>query len=160
MARRCPGPWRRAMIGGDRESRRTAECRRGGGRNAMAGAPKPREPTPRPAAGALSLRIDLPQGRIGPGKIDLLEAIDREGSISAAGRALGMSYKRAWDLVDALNKLIGEPAVAATTGGYRGGGAMLTDAGRNLVADYRAIERAAHRAAERRLAALVRRTRG
>jgi len=47
---------------------------------------------------ALSLRIDLPQGRIGPGKIALLEAIGREGSISAAGRALGMSYKRAWDL--------------------------------------------------------------
>ena len=46
---------------------------------------------------ALSLRIDLPQGRIGPGKIALLEAISREGSISAAGRALGMSYKRAWD---------------------------------------------------------------
>ena len=67
--------------------------------------------------GVLSLRIDLPQGRIGPGKIGLLEAIDREGSISAAGRALGMSYKRAWDLVDALNRLLGRrrcrPARAA-----------------------------------------------
>jgi molybdate transport system regulatory protein len=112
-----------------------------------------------PATGVLSLRIDLPEGRIGPGKIDLLEAIDREGSISAAGRALGMSYKRAWDLVDALNKLVGEPVVAASTGGYRGGGATLTDAGRNLVADYRAIERAAHRAAGARLAALLKRTR-
>ncbi|NGM23771.1 LysR family transcriptional regulator [Roseomonas stagni] len=126
----------------------------------MGGAPKQRESAPRPAAGTLSLRIDLPQGRIGPGKIHLLEAIDREGSISAAGRALGMSYKRAWDLVDALNKLIGEPVVAASTGGYRGGGATLTDAGRNLVADYRAIERAAHRAAEPRLAALLRRMPG
>ena len=107
--------------------------------------------------GLLSLRIDLPQGRIGPGKIDLLEAIDREGSISAAGRALGMSYKRAWDLVDAMNRLLGTPVVEASTGGYRGGGALLTDAGRNLVADYRAIERAAQRAAEPRLVALLRR---
>lgn len=110
--------------------------------------------------GVLSLRIDLPQGRIGPGKIDLLEAIDREGSISAAGRALGMSYKRAWDLVNSLNKLVGAQVVEATTGGYRGGSAVLTDAGRNLVADYRAIERAAQRAAEPRLAALVKRTKG
>ncbi|WP_198372877.1 winged helix-turn-helix domain-containing protein [Roseomonas rosulenta] len=109
---------------------------------------------------SLSLRIDLPSGRIGPGKIHLLEAIDREGSISAAGRALGMSYKRAWDLVDALNRQAGTPVVVASTGGYRGGGAMLTDAGRNLVADYRAIERAASRAAEPRLAALLRRMGG
>lgn len=110
-----------------------------------------------PGFGTLSLRIDLPAGRIGPGKIALLEAIDREGSISAAGRALGMSYRRAWDLVDALNKLIGTAVVEASTGGYRGGGALLTDAGRSLVADYRAIERAAQRAAEPRLAALARR---
>ena len=109
------------------------------------------------APGSLSLRIDLPSGRIGPGKIALLEAIDREGSISAAGRALGMSYRRAWDLVDAINKILGAAVVDASTGGYRGGGAVLTDAGRNLVADYRAIERAAHRAAETRLAALLRR---
>jgi molybdate transport system regulatory protein len=131
----------------------------------MTRAPKPRAPQaasapPDAASGALSLRIDLPRGRIGPGKIHLLEAIDREGSISAAGRALGMSYKRAWDLVDALNKLLGEPVVAASTGGHRGGGARLTEAGRSLVSDYRAIERAAHRVAERRLAALLRRTHG
>jgi molybdate transport system regulatory protein len=115
-------------------------------------------PPRRPGTGLLSLRIDLPGGRLGPGKIALLEAIDREGSISAAGRALGMSYKRAWDLVDALNKLIGTLVVEASPGGYRGGGAVLTDAGRNLVSDYRAIERAASRAAEPRLAALLRRT--
>lgn len=111
-------------------------------------------------AGQLVLRIDLPRGRIGPGKIDLLEAIDREGSISAAGRALGMSYKRAWDLVDAMNRLLGVAVVAASTGGARGGGATLTDAGRGLVADYRAIERAAQQATEPRLAALARRTKG
>jgi molybdate transport system regulatory protein len=119
-----------------------------------------RRAVPKPATGTLSLRIDLPQGRIGPGKIALLEAIDREGSISAAGRALGMSYRRAWDLVDALNTLLGILVVEAAPGGYRGGGAMLTDAGRNLVADYRAIERAAQRAAEPRLDALTRRLKG
>jgi molybdate transport system regulatory protein len=64
----------------------------------------------------LSLRIDLPQGRIGPGKIDLLEAIEREGSIFAAGRALGMSCKRAWDLADALNRLLGHAVVEASPG--------------------------------------------
>ena len=112
------------------------------------------------AEALLSLRIDLPQGRRGPGKIALLEAIGKEGSISAAGRALGMSYQRAWDLVDETNKLLGTAVVEASTGGYRGGGATLTDAGRNLVDDYRAIERAAQRAAEPRLAALLRRARG
>jgi molybdate transport system regulatory protein len=108
-------------------------------------------------AGSLSLRIDMPAGRIGPGKIALLEAIDREGSISAAGRALDMSYRRAWNLVDATNKVLGTPVVATAPGGFRGGGALLTDAGRQLVADYRAIERAAQRAAEPRLLALAKR---
>ena len=113
-----------------------------------------------PAKAHLSLRIDLPGGRLGPGKIALLEAIDREGSISAAGRALGMSYKRAWDLVDALNRMVGRPVVEAMTGGYRGGGAVLTDTGRGLVSDYRAIERAASRAAQPRLARLLQQTAG
>jgi molybdate transport system regulatory protein len=113
-----------------------------------------------PPTGLLSLRIDLPQGRIGPGKIRLLEAIAREGSISAAGRALGMSYRRAWDLVDALNRLLGTPVVEASPGGARGGGALLTEAGRTLIEDYRAIERAAHRAAARRLVALAQRAKG
>ena len=104
----------------------------------------------------LSIRIDLaPEGRIGPGKIALLEAIGREGSISAAGRSLGMSYRRAWELVDALNRLLGTPVVAAAAGGARGGGASLTAAGRLLVEDYRAIERAAAEAAAERLSALA-----
>jgi molybdate transport system regulatory protein len=110
--------------------------------------------------GGLSLRIDLPHGRVGPGKIALLETIDREGSISAAGRALGMSYRRAWELVDALNKIVGEPVVATSPGGSHGGGAQVTDAGRALVADYRMIERKARRAAQPHLAALLGRTRG
>jgi molybdate transport system regulatory protein len=111
-----------------------------------------------PATPRLSLRIDLPQGRIGPGKIALLEAIAREGSISAAGRALGMSYRRAWDLVDATNALIGMPVVVASPGGARGGGAVLTEAGQALVADYRAIEALAEAAVAPRLASLLRRT--
>jgi molybdate transport system regulatory protein len=110
--------------------------------------------------GRLSLRIDLPGGRIGPGKIALLEAIAREGSISAAGRALGMSYKRAWDLVDALNRLLGTPVAETSAGGARGGGATLTAAGQGLVAEYRAIERAAQEAAAPRLAALLRQAKG
>jgi molybdate transport system regulatory protein len=117
---------------------------------------RPGPPPARDAAAVLSLRIDLPRGgRIGPGKIALLEAIGREGSISAAGRALGMSYRRAWELVDALNHQLGTPMVAATAGGARGGGATLTEAGLALVADYRAIERAAAEAASDRLRALA-----
>ncbi|UPY36995.1 LysR family transcriptional regulator [Sediminicoccus sp. KRV36] len=94
----------------------------------------------------LSLRLDVPGGRIGPGKIALLEAIGREGSISAAGRALGMSYKRAWELVDQLNTLLAAPVVAASPGGARGGGARLTEAGLDVIREFRAMERAAARA--------------
>lgn len=92
----------------------------------------------------LFLRVDLqPQGRIGPGKIALLEEIDRSGSISAAGRALGMSYRRAWLLVGDLNKLLGAPVVATQLGGSHGGGASLTPLGSDLVARFRALEQAA-----------------
>ena len=72
---------------------------------------------------SLSLRIDLdPEGRIGPGKILLLENIRACGSISAAGRAMDMSYKRAWDLVDEINRVCRQPAVERQTGGKNGGG--------------------------------------
>lgn len=90
------------------------------------------------------LRIDLvPKGRIGPGKIALLEQIALAGSISAAGRALGMSYRRAWLLVDELNRLFGAPVVTTQLGGSHGGGAALTALGRDLVSRFRALERAA-----------------
>jgi molybdate transport system regulatory protein len=89
----------------------------------------------------LSIRIDLENGnRIGPGKIALLEAIRSTGSISAAARALDMSYRRAWLLVEEVNNALREPAVAAETGGKRGGGAMVTPAGERLVGLYRTIE--------------------
>jgi molybdate transport system regulatory protein len=103
----------------------------------------------------LSLRIDLDGGgRIGPGKIALLEKIAETGSISAAARAMSMSYKRGWDLVDETSRLIGRPVAVTRAGGARGGGAKLTEAGRDLVHRYRAIEKAAAAAAEPHIAAL------
>ena len=103
----------------------------------------------------LSLRINLdPAGRIGPGKIDLLEEIAACGSISAAARTMKMSYKRAWDLVEEMNRLFGKPVVAAQVGGRRGGGATLTPVGLAVVRRFRAIERAAAAAAARHMTAL------
>ena len=103
----------------------------------------------------LSVRIDLDASdRIGPGKILLLENIHTCGSISAAGRAMEMSYKRAWDLVDEINRICRQAAVERQTGGKNGGGAVLTPFGTSLVAHYRKIERAATSAARKELEAL------
>jgi molybdate transport system regulatory protein len=76
-------------------------------------------------------------GILGPGKGRLLEEIDRAGSISAAARGMGMSYKRAWDLVSDLNALFTQPVVATSFGGAKGGGATLTPFGRDVLARYR-----------------------
>src|SRR5262245_49977967 len=104
---------------------------------------------------SLSVRIDLDtEGRIGPGKIQLLENIREFGSISAAGRAMDMSYKRAWDLVDEINRICRQPAVERQTGGRNGGGAVLTPFGISLVARYRKIERDAASAVRKELQAL------
>jgi molybdate transport system regulatory protein len=104
---------------------------------------------------SLSVRIDLDhEDRIGPGKILLLEKIREAGSISAAGRAMDMSYKRAWDLVDEINRICRQPAVERQTGGKNGGGAALTPFGEQLVARYRKIERDAASAVRKELAAL------
>ncbi len=104
----------------------------------------------------LSIRIDLGPGhRVGPGKVQLLEAIAAHGSISAAGRALGMSYRRAWTLIEALNAGFGRPVVETQAGGRAGGGARLSPFGAGLVADYRAMERAAEGAAAPFLARLA-----
>ena len=89
----------------------------------------------------LTLRLDLGNGRaLGPGKIRLLEAIERTGSISQAGRKLGMSYRRAWLLVDDMNGCFDDPVIEAQPGGAHGGGATLTSFGRKLIGLYRAIE--------------------
>ncbi|WP_244607040.1 winged helix-turn-helix domain-containing protein [Bosea sp. CS1GBMeth4] len=88
-----------------------------------------------------SFRLDFsPGGRLGPGKVQLLESICETGSISAAGRAMKMSYRRAWLLVDDLNRIFRVPLVEAQPGGAKGGGAHLTALGREVVAHYRAIE--------------------
>ena len=103
----------------------------------------------------LSLRIDLdPEGRIGPGKIQLLEQIAACGSISAGARQMSMSYKHAWGLVEEMNRIFGKPVIATQKGGPGGGRADLTPVGLAIVARYRAIERAAHAAAETHLDAL------
>jgi molybdate transport system regulatory protein len=94
----------------------------------------------------LTLRIDFDNARqIGPGKIRLLELIHEHGSISAAGRLMGMSYRRAWALVASLNETFAEPLIIARTGGAGGGSAELTAKGHEVVRCYRAIE--AHAAA-------------
>lgn len=99
----------------------------------------------------LQLRLDA-DTRIGPGKILLLEAVDRVGSISAAARELGMTYRRAWELIDHMNKAFGRPLVIGQTGST--GGASLTDLGRDVVRRYRLIEQATRDAAAEHLAAL------
>jgi len=105
----------------------------------------------------LTLRIDFGDDRaIGPGKIRLLELIEAHGSISAAGREMGMSYRRAWLLIDSLNRYFTEPVVAAQVGGARGGGACLTGFGQAVVGHYRAIEKAALAAGESHVGALAR----
>ena len=103
----------------------------------------------------LTLRIDFDGTRaLGPGKVRLLELVGETGSISAAGRAMGMSYRRAWLLVDALNQTFRLPVVHTRGGGAGGGGADLTPFGAGLVASYRAMERDARDALARALAEL------
>ncbi|HEY1864866.1 MAG TPA: transcriptional regulator [Roseiarcus sp.] len=97
----------------------------------------------------LTIRLDFSAGRrLGAGKVALLEAIEKTGSISAAGRAHQMSYRRAWLLVDELNQLFATPVVAAHHGGAKGGGASLTDRGRRVIALYRDAEAKMRAAAE------------
>ena len=103
-------------------------------------------------AGRLRIRILLAAGEpFGPGKAELLEAIRDSGSIAAAGRRMGMSYQRAWDLVAAMNAHFREPVVAAAKGGARGGGTALTPFGLEILAAYREIEALAAEATAEKL---------
>ena len=96
---------------------------------------------------SVTIRIDLSdEDAVGPGKIRLLEHIRETGSISAAGRAMDMSYRRAWLLVEELNHLFREPVVVTKLGGRAGGGAQLTTFGHSLIRRYRDMENAAHAA--------------
>jgi molybdate transport system regulatory protein len=120
--------------------------------------PRARRSPPQAAAPAprLIIRLELGGLRIGPGKVSLLEEIGRSGSISAAGRALRMSYRRAWELVEDLNRGLGTPAVETAAGGAGGGGARLTPAGEAVISQYRAIEAESNQAAAKRLSELAR----
>ena len=104
-----------------------------------------------PMVGPLKLKAQLLCGdelAMGPGKADLLQAIQAEGSISAAGRRLGMSYRRTWLLVDAMNRCWSDPLVEATPGGGEHRGARVTPVGLEVLAAYRALEAALAKAAE------------
>jgi molybdate transport system regulatory protein len=104
---------------------------------------------------ALTIRVDFGAfGALGPGKVRLMELISQHGSIASAGKAMGMSYRRAWLLADAINRAFREPLIAKQTGGSGGGGARLTRLGREVVGRYRAIEGAAATASAADLRAL------
>ena len=106
------------------------------------------------------IKIEMDQGgRIGRGKIELLEHIAELGSISAAGRAMGMSYRRAWELADETNRIFGQAVVERQAGGKGGGGAILTPLGVALVTRFRAIEQAAAKAVRGHVEALQREVR-
>lgn len=101
------------------------------------------------------MRLDFGPGQaVGHGKIRLLEAVRDYGSIAAAGRSMGMSYRRAWLLIDELNTLFDKPVIATKHGGQHGGGAELTPFGSRVVEQYHAIEAKAHAAAAAELEAL------
>jgi molybdate transport system regulatory protein len=96
------------------------------------------------ADGGPSLRIRIVFGEdamLGPGKADLLERIRETGSIAAAGREMSMSYKRAWMLVEEMNRAFRDPLVDSTRGGVQGGGARLTEAGEMVLSEYRSLEK-------------------
>lgn len=121
----------------------------------------PSSRSPKPAAPAFRFRMRVSVGEaiaVGPGKMALLEAIAATGSITAAAQSLGMSYRRAWLLLDELNRSLHTPAVATSKGGSSGGGSALTETGRQLIELYRRIEATATRACEddiRRLLGLL-----
>lgn len=96
-----------------------------------------------------TIRIDFDIGvRLGPGKAQLLELIEEHGSIRAAGASIGMSYRRAWLLADEINRMFREPSISTRHGGKSGGGAGLTEFGKELLSRYRRMEATMLKAAD------------
>ncbi|NVK19160.1 MAG: LysR family transcriptional regulator [Methylocystaceae bacterium] len=95
----------------------------------------------------LRIRIAFPKGHIGPGKIALLEQIDKVGSISGAAKEMGMTYRRAWHLLETLQSVLNEDVVETSIGGKKGGGAKLTQVGKDLISLYRVAEDGARKEA-------------
>jgi len=107
-------------------------------------------------APVVRFRIDFAKNsKLGPGKIDLLEAIRDSGSLSQAARNLGMSYRRAWLLVNSLKESFREPVTVSSTGGKGGGGVLVTEFGKSLIKSYRELERDIAALALRRLHAIM-----
>ncbi len=130
-------------------------------RAAPSAAPSAGSPEPPPATAVTRLRFVFGEARIlGPGRVDLLEGIRATGSIAAAGRAMRMSYKRAWTLVEELNATFDAPLVEMRRGGAGHGGAVLTAFGEEVVGRYRAMQAASDRAIAADLEALLRRVAG
>jgi molybdate transport system regulatory protein len=102
----------------------------------------------------LRFRFDGVKPLLGPGKVELLEQIDSDGSISAASRAMHMSYHRAWTIVNEINAMFREPLVQTQLGGTAGGGAMITPLGRDVVRHYRSIESSVWKHAAEHITAL------
>ncbi len=108
------------------------------------------------AAPVVRFRIDfMEHSSIGPGKVRLLEAIRDCGSLSQGARNLGMSYRRAWLLVESLKQSFREPVTVASTGGKDGGGMLVTEFGYALIKNYRELERDFSTLAARRLHAII-----
>jgi molybdate transport system regulatory protein len=119
-------------------------------------APAAKSPKTRPE---VRFRMRIRHGdavALGPGKVELLEAIREYGSISAAARSLDMSYRRAWLLIDELNRSLKSPATHSEQGGQSGGGCSLTPVGETLIRLYRDIEVEAQKSCARQIAELVR----
>ena len=109
----------------------------------------------RPGPSRVGIRIEIGSTvRLGPGKVRILELIAQHGSISAAGRAMEMSYRRAWLLIDTLNKAFRQPVVATQPGGRADQRAAITPFGREVIRRYRTMEAAAREAMQEELAAL------
>lgn len=115
------------------------------------------EPPVTPETTRIRLRLIFgSNAMLGPGKADLLELIGETGSIAAAGRQMGMSYKRAWMLVETMNGIFREPLVESARGGARGGGARLTETGERVLELYRQLEKRTAEAGSEEIAALHR----